>query len=300
MASSHIPPSSSTLNTYNRSIAQLRKALAPGTPETNFDFLANHDAICSWIDGSDYKPNSKKTYYISLVSKLKSLCLLDDPAMLEASRIYRSKMDDLNKKIQDTTQNQELSETEKAKYMEWPQILETLEKIRLAVDDLETFQDYLIICLYTLTPPMRLDYAEMKIVSEEPAEHGANYLVWSDALGGPLPYFLFTDYKTYKTYGAQRTTIPLPLLHVIQEWRTLADPEYLLMGANGLPIQPWDLGQTIIRIFEKHANKSVGVSILRHSYISWVRKAELSFKASQDLAQQMGHSQMMSVLYRKI
>jgi integrase len=301
MASSAVPPSSSTLNTYKRSISQIRKAIAPGTPENNFDFLAQHDAICSWIDGSDYKPNSRKTFYISLVSKLKSLCLLDDPAMLEAAGIYRGKMDDLNAKIQSKTQDQELSEAEKAKYLEWPQILETLEKIRLAVDDVESFQDYLIICLYTLMPPVRLDFAEMRIVEQEPTEHGANYLVWPNASGTPLaPYFLFTDYKTYKVYGAQRTPLPPALYDVVKEWIALADPEYLLTGSNGLPMKEWELGQTIISVFEKHSGKKVGANILRHSYISWMRKGEMEFKKSQELAQAMGHSQTMSALYRKI
>jgi len=292
---SHPPPSSSTLNTYARSIAQLRKAIAPGTKFDDFSFLANHGAICSWLDGSDYKPNSKKTFYISLVSKLKGLCLVGDDSMSEASGVYRAKMDALNKEIEDKSKDQELSETEKLKYMEWPQILETVEKIRLAVDDLDTFQDYLIVCLYTMMPPVRLDFAEMRVVSEEPAEHGANYLIWNDK-----PYFLFTDYKTYRTHGAQRTPLPPALIDVVREWRTLVDDDYLLLGSNGLPIQAWDLGQTLIRIFEKHANKSVGVSILRHSYASWVRRHELSFKQSAELARQMGHSQTMSALYRKI
>jgi integrase len=222
--------------------------------------------------------------------------------MLEASGVYRGKMDALNKEIEDKSKDQELSETEKLKYMEWPQILETVEKIRLAVHDLESFQDYLIVCLYTLMPPVRLDFAEMRVVQEEPAEHGANYLVWPQGgpLGTPKPYFLFTDYKTYKTNGAQRNPLSPELCDVIQEWRTMVDDDYLLLGANGLPIQAWDLGQTLIRIFEKYANKSVGVSILRHSYASWVRRHELTFKQSAELARQMGHSQTMSALYRKI
>jgi integrase len=300
MASPVIPPSSSTLNTYKRVISQLRKAIAPGTPEDNFDFLADHGAISSWIEGQDYKPNSKKTFYISLVSKLKSMCLVDDARMLEASGVYKSKMDELNAKIQKKTEDQELTEAEKLKYMEWPDILATLEKIRLAVHDPETFQDYLIICLYTLMPPVRLDFAEMQIVEQEPTEHGSNYLVWSKALGGSLPYFLFTDYKTYKVYGAQRVPLPPALYDVVKEWITLADPEYLLTGSNGLPMKEWELGQTIISVFEKHAGKKVGANILRHSYISWMRKGELEFKKSQELAQQMGHSQTMSALYRKI
>ena len=78
------------------------------------------------------------------------------------------------------------------------------------------------------------------------------------------------------------------------------DDEYLLIGANGLPMQPWELGQTIIKTFEKHSGKSVGVNILRHSYDSWLRRNELTYKQSQTLANQMMHSQSMSHLYRRL
>jgi hypothetical protein len=254
-------------------------------------FLEHSTAVIDWIDNSDYALNSKKLYYIALVSTLKANNLFP-----EALAAYKVRMDDLNLQSITIMKDQSLSPAEQHKYMEWPDILEAYERIRLAVCDLQTFQEYLIVSLYILVPPERLDYASMRIVSEEPLEHGANYLVWGDK-----PYFLMTNYKTYKKYGARRSPpLPKALCDIIKEWRSMVDDEYLLIAPDGRPMPEWLLGQTIISVFEKYTGKKVGANILRHSYASWMRKGELSFKESAALAQAMGHSQAMSALYRKI
>jgi hypothetical protein len=295
MASSHIPPSPHTLATYNRSIAQIRKAIAPLTPLNDYSFLSNHEAIISWIDGTDYSVNTKKTFYISLVSKLKSLCLVGDDAMSEAAGQYRAKMDTLNSSIKTNAESQELSETEKAKYLPWPQVLECLEKIRLAVDDAWSFQQYLIIALYCLTPPVRLDYAGMKVVTAKPEDTSCNYLVMSEK-----PYFIFNKYKTEKRYGAQVVPLPPALLEVVEEWLDMTNDEYLLINQNGSPMPEWQLGQMITEVFKKHSGKAVGANVLRHSYISFQRQNEPAFKTTQALAQSMMHSPEMNQLYRKL
>lgn len=275
--------------TYERSVATIRKGL--GIEGDTLDFLDDADAVIAWIDSSKYATNSRKTFYIAIVSTLKNNDLF--PFAVEQ---YRAKMDTLNNQVATKAKDQELTDAEKAKYLEWPQILEAYEKIRLAVHDLQSFQDYLLISLYVLMPPERLDYAKMRIVSEEPAEHGANYLIWNSK-----PYFLLTDYKTYSKYGAKRSPpLPKALCDIIRQWRTLVDDEYLLLDGNGGPMPEWLLGQTIISVFEKFTGKKVGANILRHSYESWRRKGEMSFKESAELARQMGHSLTMSQLYRRL
>jgi hypothetical protein len=303
MAFPLVSPSPHTLATYNRSIAQIRKAVAPLTPLNDYSFLSNHEAIISWIVGTDYSTNSKKTFYISLVSKLKGLCLVGDDGMSEAAGAYRAKMDALNSSIRENAESQELSETEKAKYLPWPQVMECLEKVRLAVFDAWTFQQYLIVALYCLTPPVRLDYAGMKIISNKemiqagrpPQDTSCNYLVLGDK-----PYFIFNKYKTEKRYGAQMVMIPPALYEIIDEWRDMVDDEYLLINQNGQPMPEWQLGQTITEVFKKHSGKAVGVNVLRHSFISFNREGEPSFKTTQALAQSMMHSPEMNQLYRKL
>jgi hypothetical protein len=140
-----------------------------------------------------------------------------------------------------------------------------------------------------------LDYAEMKVVAAEPEKPEGNYLIM-----GKKPYILLTQYKTARCYGHQRIEVPKKLVAILKEWRSMQDTDYLLVSpASNNPMPPWELGQTIIRVFEKHLDKSVGVNVLRHSYITWMRKDEMKIKTSAKLSKAMLHSVGMSHLYRR-
>jgi len=205
-------------------------------------------------------------------------------------------VDELNRLVAEGNEEQALTPEEQAKFVEWPAILDCLEnKIFPAVADLATFQEYLIISLYCLMPPLRLDYAEMKVVATEPEKPEGNYMVMAKK-----PYILLTQYKTARRYGHQRIEVPKKLVAILKEWRSMQDTDHLLVSpASNLPMPPWELGQTIIKVFEKHLNKSVGVNVLRHSYITWMRRDDLAPKKSNDLAKAMLHTPGMSQLYRR-
>jgi len=274
-----------SLRTYTRMINILRKAFA--LPEDNIEFLKDTQKVIDWIESSKYAVNSKKAIYIAIVGTLKSVEGYD----LEP---YRSKMDSYNKEVVANYETQTLSKSEETKYLPWTQILDAVEKARVAVEDVWTLQEYVILALYTLMPPVRLDYGEMKIVPVEPAEPVGNYLVW-----GKKPYFYFSDYKTFKVYGVMKIQLCTPLVNVLEEW--LAYPtQYLLEDRSGGALGAVALGQLIISTFQKHCGKKVGVSMLRHSYISYIRAKELPIKKSDALAHQMMHSPKMSMIYRKI
>ena len=144
-------------------------------------------------------------------------------------------------------------------------------------------------------PPARLDYGEMKIVLVEPAKLVGNYLILDTH-----PYFLFSDYKTFSTYGILRNPIPPQLLKVIRNYIEFSDEYLLISKTEGGPLGDVALGQLIISIFQKHCKKNIGVSILRHSYISHLRAKEMPIVESNKLAHQMMHSPKMSMIYRKL
>lgn len=281
--------SQQTKLTYERSLATVRKGLGVAD---GLEFIADHAKVIEWIEGHPkYKPNSKKVLYIAIVSTIKSNNLY-----LETLPLYKAKLDALNRQVTEENEEQALTAEEKEKFVEWPEILSTVEeKIFPAVCDLASYQDYLIVSLYTLMPPLRLDYAEMKVVAEEPATPEGNYLVMAKK-----PYLLLTQYKTARRYGQQRLEIPKKLVGILKEWRTMQDTDYLLVSpASNNPMPAWELGQTITRVFEKHLGKSVGVNVLRHSYITWMRKDELAPKKSNALSKSMLHSVAMSQFYRR-
>ena len=274
-----------SLRTYTRMINILRKAF--GLPDDNIEFLKDTQKVIDWIESSKYAINSKKAIYIAIVGTLKAQEGYD----LEP---YRAKMDSYNKEVVANYETQTLSKSEETKYLPWTQILDAVEKARVAVEDIWTLQEYIILALYTLMPPVRLDYGEMKVVPVEPANPVGNYLIWSKK-----PYFYFSDYKTFKVYGVMKIELCAALVKVLEEWLAYPD-QYLLVDRSGSPLGAVALGQLIISTFQKHCGKKVGVSMLRHSYISYIRAKELPIKKSDALAHQMMHSPKMSMIYRKI
>ena len=274
-----------SLRTYTRMINILRKAF--GLPEDNIEFLKDSKRVIDWIESSKYALNSKKAIYIAIVGTLKTNESFD-------LKPYRDQMDSANTQVSDNYNLQMLSKSEETKYLEWSQILDTVEKARLAVEDIWTLQEYVLLALYTLQAPARLDYGEMKVVLVEPAKPVGNYLVWSKK-----PYFYFSEYKTFKVYGVMKIELSPALANVLEEWLPYIY-QHLLEDRQGAPLGAVASGQLIISTFQKFCGKKVGVSMLRHSYISYVRAAELPIKKSDALARMMMHSPKMSVIYRKV
>ena len=274
-----------SLRSYTRMINILRKAFA--VADDDLEFLKDTGKVIDWIETSKYALNSRKAIYIAIVGTLKAQEGYD-------LQPYRAKMDSYNKEVTANYETQTLSAVEEGKYLPWSDILDAVEKARLAVEDVWTLQEYIILALYTMMPPVRLDYGEMKVVPVEPAEPVGNYLVWSKK-----PYFYFSDYKTFKVYGVMRIQLKPALVNELEEWLRYPD-QYLLVDRSGSPLGAVALGQLIISTFQKHCGKKIGVSMLRHSYISYVRAKELPIKQSDALAHQMMHSPKMSMIYRKI
>jgi integrase len=277
-----------TKSTYERSLNILRTALA--VPE-GIEFLQDSKKVNDWISTSKYATNSRKVFYIAIVSTLKKAGVYP-----EALIAYKAKMDELNKTVADKAEEQALTPEESEKFVEWPEVLSAVAKLEADVSDVASLQDYLIASLYTLIRPVRLDYADMKVADAEPENPDCNYLILSKK-----PYFLLTQYKTAKKWGADRIPIPKKLLEIIEEWRTMIDSEYFLVSPiSNQPMPPWELGKTITRVFKKHLGKDVGVNVIRHSYATWMRRGEMSIKDSKELARSMHHSVGMSHLYRRI
>jgi len=274
-----------SLRTYTRSLNILRKAF--GLPDDDIDFLKDSQKVIDWIESSKYALNSKKAIYIAIVATLKSV----DGSNVQP---YRQQMDKANTQVSDNYNDQTLSKSEETKYLPWSQILDAVEKARLAVEDIWTLQEYVLLALYTLQAPARLDYGEMKVVLVEPINPVGNYLVWSKK-----PYFYFSEYKTFKVYGVMKIELSPALVKVLNDWLPYTY-QHLLEDKSGRCMGSIMTGQLLISTFEKHCGKKIGVSMIRHSYISHVRAAELPIKKSDALARMMMHSPKMSVIYRKI
>ena len=202
----------------------------------------------------------------------------------------------IKKKAQPT---QVMSKKEEEKFVEWPKILEVVDKIKDDVSDYITHTNYVIVCLYTMFPPRRLEYGDMKVVQKLPKDFLLDELV-DNLFVVESSEFIFGNYKTKKSYGVQQFKLPESLAGVLKDYIKKWNPEYLLTNADKGPMGEHTLGVRIGRIFERYTKKTVGVSVLRHSYITFLRKDEKPLDEQKDMASKMGHSVMMSMEYRKM
>jgi len=185
------------------------------------------------------------------------------------------------------------TERQAEQFIKW----DDLTKWRDANWDSLDEQERLLLGLYTMMPPVRLDWTPMKIVRTKPrkTEEGYNYLIVRPASMDVL----FTAYKTAHKYGPKQFKIPAKLQRVIREYlSTRADNTYLLQDGAGLPWTAQRLGASVRRIFQHHHKMDTGVSMLRHSYATKYHAGQRPLKELKGTAEKMLHSPMMSQTYR--
>jgi hypothetical protein len=273
--------------------------------EHDLSFLTDYKTVIAWIDTlktSTDKPLStgtKKTYFTMIKSMLRDS---NDDRFKRVMQFYTDKMMAAKELSEEENKKQELTEDEKAKWLGWSDILDVQPKVKKIADKAGTwrsYQDYVIICLYTMIAPKRLDYSPMKFVDKAPIkkkDDKENYCV----LLSDRAYFILNSYKTAHIYGLAEYDATPALFAVLKKWRQdFNDGEWLLVMPTD-PAKPMSfvgLGQAVTRIMETNTGKKVTVNIFRHSYISMMRKCEMRLLDKEKLAKDMLHNTFIAERY---
>jgi len=249
------------------------KRLNEGQEIKNFNFLKDVENILTKI--KDYKPNTRRTYLISIVSLLKQ-----EPKMKKLYQTYYNLLMEYNKDLQ---KNNTKSESQKENWLTQDEVLEKqksleekveplLQKKKLSEDEFKEFLSLMVLSLYTLQPPRRnLDYQYMFVVRkyDDNLSKEYNYLDLENNK------FYFNNYKTQKTYKTQIVPISELLQQVIKTYlkfhplktdmkkKTCCIP--FLVDYQG---ERFESKNTITRILNKIFGKKVGVSLLRNIYLT--------------------------------
>ena len=285
------PHSQHTRRIYEACLKVLRDAFkAP-----NLQFLEDASGVIQFVEAMDRSENTKKMYYIALKSTCRDLPD-KTPALKAAELAYQAKMDAYNAAVRERMERQEMDDREKALWIDWPDVLKARTRAFETACDLYTYQDAIILSLYTFLPPSRVDYAPMRVVqSENEAPTGNLLLVRPSSME-----FVMREYKTASKYGTNRIRVPKDLDIILRDWLELNPSGWLLCAQDGLPMTEKQLGSKVRAIFTRLVGKPVGVNILRHSFVSFLRKDEPTLQSQKHVAEAMGHSIGMSLLYRRI
>ena len=269
------------------------KRLNDGMEIKNLNFLKDVPKILDKI--KDYKPNTRRTYLISIVSLLK-----EEPKMKKLYQSYYTLLMEYNKELQ---QNNSKSVEQKENWITQDQVIEIYKKMendifhlsqkkKLTENEYKELLAFVVLSLYTLQPPRRnLDYQYMVIVKKYNPEMDMkfNYLDLDNNI------FYFNNYKTQKTYKTQSIPINEELQKVIKMYlqfhphkaeikkKTSFVP--FLVNYQG---EPFESKNVITRILNKIFDKKIGVSMLRNIYLT--DKYSSNLKDLKDDAEAMGTS----------
>ena len=162
-----------------------------------------------------------------------------------------------------------------------------------SLKDLLRIQELLIISLY-YDYPLRLDYADLKIDSEE-----GNFIKKSKRK--PQGYFItLREYKTSKTLGTQKfklNRVNQRLLNqFIPQVRRLTTHGYLLTNSAGNKMSKQVLSKTLQHSTKKRIGREFSVQLLR---ILFAMKNRGVIESAKEVSKKLLHSQEQSLMYAK-
>lgn len=295
-----------SIRMYVRNLEKLNDDM----PLKNFNFLKNTEEILEKLN--KYKDNTKRGYIISICSALST-----DKNTKQKKKMYDEYfkiMINMNKELKHKESLNEKTETQSKNWVNWNEVSEKFNELGEKVDSFigskeinlnnyNTLLSYLILGLYYYLPPRRnQDYQKMIIIKSYNSElpNDQNYLDYDNR------EFVFNVFKTSKKEGQQRVKIPDELMELINKYlkyhplvrgkkinKSTSVPFLVYYSGSQL-----DKVNSITRILNKVFGKSVGSSMLRHSFLS--NKYADIVKEQKEDAKLMGHSVNQQKDYVKI
>jgi ribosomal protein L14E/L6E/L27E len=252
------------------------KRLNGGEVPKNLIFLKDVEKVLEKI--KDYKPNTRRSYLISIVSLLK-----DEPKQKKLYEKYYALLDEYNKDLK--TQNTK-SDTQKENWISQEQVKEIYNTLtervspfftqkKISKTEYETLLSWVVLSLYVLQPPRRnIDYLMMVLTNKyTPVKEGEQDT--KNYLDLPENRFHYLNYKTKGTYKEQTADVPPELMMVIARYLVFHPLAKGLKKKTGqIPFlvdyegQPLTNSNAITRILNKIFGKRIGVSMLRNIYLT--------------------------------
>ena len=226
----------------------------------------------------ELKPSSRKTIYATLY-------------VYTGNKEYQKQMVDDSNASSITASKHEKTEAQESSWISKEQIEKIYndhkqqanicyKKGTLTMADLQTIQQYIIICLLGgifIAPRRLLDYTEFKIKNIDKSTD--NYFDKSN--------LIFNNYKTKKYYNQQTVEINKELKSILTKWIKSNPTDYLLFDANGNKLTSVKLNQRLVKAF---GNKT-SVNIMRHVFLTDKFGDEIERQKKMDqVAEQMGTS----------
>lgn len=253
----------STLKLYLKNLSKLNNK----KPIKNLKFIDDIDDINNKLE--KYKPNTRRSFIISIVSLLK--CVNDTVNEKKYKLLYDKYfkiLTDMNINLKDCTSK---TNTEKENWIskdelddKFNQLYEIIDEIgnkkKINEDEYNKLLNLLVFSLYYLNEPRRnIDYQLLKYKLDDDKNY--NYINIKNK------QFIFNKYKTSNTYNTQVVDINDKLFGIIKlfiKYNKNKD-NYLLSKYDGTHFKNIN---DITNVLNKIFDKKIGSSMLRKMYLT--------------------------------
>jgi len=282
----------------------------------SLDILKDTDKVFAYID--KFKYGKKKSFLNACLAGLSPESKMSvPPENLDLYKIYGIQIQNINKYERKLNEQQIKTKRQEAK---WTTMAE-LEKIRddygnllkkkkynSASKEFKEFSDrslmlkYVIASLYTMLPPRRLEYGNMKRINEHEyfalsnaTRENNNYCVVKNK---NRKYFSFGDVKVPDPDNRiVKIDIPKKLNNIINMWFNITDSESFLITSHGMDMTSNSLSTFIRHYVFPNEGGGAGASMIRHIFLSEKYEGEKGLQEKKELATQMNHTVGTQELY---
>jgi hypothetical protein len=259
----------SSLKLYLNNLRRLNGGEFP----KSFSFLKDTEKILG--DLEKYKPNTRRSYLISIITTLKH-----DP---KQKKLYLKYYEHLDKYNKEGAKNNEKSETQKENWINQDNVKETYTKMtdevkpllqqkKMSPSEYEKLLRWFVLSLYTLQKPRRnADYQKCVVVRKykDDLDKSFNYLNLTDGK------WYFNNYKTKGTYKTQVIDVIPEMMSVINSYLKFHPLiKSLKKNSGSIPLivdyqgEVFTSNNAITRMLNKVFGKKIGVSMLRNIFLT--------------------------------
>ena len=283
--------SKNSLSNYVRNISILNEK----KPIDNLNFLKDTDKILHLI--KDKKVTTKRTMLTAVTVLLGAI---NDDKFDKTIEFYQKKLKEMSDEINSNYVKGEKTEKEEKNWLTYDELKEIQRDYAKQIDELNLRKSatimpknnkkllyYLISSLYTLHPPIRLNWAMMKVIkNKNEMKDKENYLLNSGTFSKTV---YLNDFKNVKVIGTQSFKLSKALCKVINLYLKFNTGKYLLNNTRGHPMSANSLSKMLPLVFSKDG-KNVNLNLIRKSAVNDLIDHE-QLKKEKELAKSMLHSE---------
>ena len=286
-----------SINAYITSLKKIHNYVDDGSDFDSLKFLDSKkfNQVLEFLE--TLKLPTRKNYIAAILVALSSEKSPNDKLIEK----YRNHLDILAVEYNKKIKSHEKSEKLEKNWVTMKELLDIVKRYKREIKernlliketfnkkDLDLYQKYLVGSLYTILPPLRNDYANMKVITfkeyENIEDKKNNYLV---IVSKSKKFFSFGAYKTSEVYGIKTLDIPRNLNNIINKWLERNKTGFFLINTKNEPLSENGLTKFLYKTFE-NTGKKISSTIIRHVYLSDKYKNVNEEKAK--VASQMMHS----------